>query len=334
MGGVALVVAADVLLGGAIHSLLQTGTCSSNGYSSQLGGPVQTCPKGSGLYGVFLPLSAFAAMAGGAMLASPTRGYGFSSYFASMGIGALSVEVGDGRQGPSSAFLNVFGGSFLVAGLAVIAGTAWNQLKQRRTHSAETKPADRNLGASTGGAFVAAVVAAALSFGLLHITAPGSTVELAAGSTGQPSGPNAPLGSNQPTSPISVAAPLAPACDILTVPVVQRALAADARQTFSRNESGLEECDYASASAGRSLRLEIVDDWTLLHASDPPAQPVIGLGNEAYVSDDGNVIAVRKGTRGIRITVLVPAGTKTTPARTALATVRVELLARLVLTSV
>ena len=67
--GVALLILGVGLFGSGLWHVIKIGTCSSSGYSSDLG-PVPYCPRGTGWWILFLISGVFIALAGGFTAAS------------------------------------------------------------------------------------------------------------------------------------------------------------------------------------------------------------------------------------------------------------------------
>jgi hypothetical protein len=103
----------------ALHALMSTGTCSSNGYTQY--GPVPHCPKGSGWYSVFLTVGIFLSAGFGVVVGS---NFACSGLFLAIGVSSLLVAFSHHPR-TGVAFPAVFGGGFLIGGL-VWAAVAWN----------------------------------------------------------------------------------------------------------------------------------------------------------------------------------------------------------------
>jgi hypothetical protein len=115
----AILLFASILVTVGMHSVVDTGTCSSTGYSGDFG-PVPYCPKGTGFsfaflfVGIFLIIGASIALGGGAL----------GLLFVAIGLGSLGAGVGPTAHSSSKAFCIIFGAAFLLPGLAVfVAGT-------------------------------------------------------------------------------------------------------------------------------------------------------------------------------------------------------------------
>jgi hypothetical protein len=125
IAGVAILLFADVILGAAIHATVRTGTCSSTGYTQY--GPAPLCPKGTGLYGAFIPAGIVLVILASFVIGSSTA---VGSMFVAIGVGSLLLVIApDTGASIGTTFPLVFGGCFLIAGLAWIgiAGAyAWN----------------------------------------------------------------------------------------------------------------------------------------------------------------------------------------------------------------
>ena len=316
MLGTFLVVFAMVLTLGALHSILATGTCSSNGYSSQLGGRVPTCPKGSGWYDVFLPVSLVLSIIGAAALPKRVAPYGIPALFSAFGITPLWVAFGGGPTGPGKTFLFIFGGCLLAAAIGGAAAIAWSQRKNSARHTGR-----RGRAGQLVAGLVAGLAAIATAVGLLSVTAPDSAV-----SATSASGPARVGDGTGALSTSVVEVPLAPdyhACQLLTTTIAQQALGFDAHQTRNwQGTPGTSECDYASASGG-TLSVEVVADWTIIKPHDQSQMLIAGLDNHAYLPkadlpaflSDTNIslgLVVHIGQRGLRI-ILTPLATEQAP---------------------
>jgi Short C-terminal domain len=114
--GVAVVLFGAVLLGVGMHHVVSTGTCSSTGYSSNLG-PVPHCPKGTGWWILFIIGGVFLAVIGGLLSAGSTAVLIIPAIFGGIGIGALTVAFQGHPSSSTKTFALIFGGAFAVTAL-------------------------------------------------------------------------------------------------------------------------------------------------------------------------------------------------------------------------
>ncbi|MEA2172125.1 MAG: hypothetical protein QOF76_5425 [Solirubrobacteraceae bacterium] len=119
-----------VLFGGTLmaigmHHVIQTGTCSSTGYSEY--GPVPTCPSGTGLFILYLVGGIFLTVGGG-LAGGGASAFGSGGIvFLGIGLGSLSVAVGPWAKDGGDGFGLVFGGCFAFGGLIWV----WSSVKLR-----------------------------------------------------------------------------------------------------------------------------------------------------------------------------------------------------------
>ena len=183
--GVAILLFGAVLLGVGMHHLIATGTCSSTGYSSNLG-PVPHCPKGTGWWilfligGIFIVLiGGFVSMGSGAALIVP-------GIFGAIGIGSMTVAFQDHPSSSTKTFALIFGGAFALAGLVPALFIGANALRKLGRSS----PTGSSLGKSAFGK-VSQTATVASPFGG-DVTSPDAIMgAYAAGTSGTPSGPGA-----------------------------------------------------------------------------------------------------------------------------------------------
>lgn len=134
VAGVAILLFCSILLGVGIHHLVATGTCSSTGYSANLG-PVPHCPSGTGWWFAFVFVGIIGCLAGAAMAA--TTGLVFAGIFGGIGIGALTLVLDSNAASSTQVFGAAFGGVFAVVGitaLVVVLATAFRSLGSLRGH--------------------------------------------------------------------------------------------------------------------------------------------------------------------------------------------------------
>ena len=92
----------------AVHQLLNSGDCSSTGYTRY--GPAPECPSGTGWYAALVPVGLVMAIFSGASERSPVQGWHFFlGLFGAIGIGALTSHA-------PTAFRLIFGGGFVLFG--------------------------------------------------------------------------------------------------------------------------------------------------------------------------------------------------------------------------
>jgi Short C-terminal domain len=121
--GVAMVLFGSVLLGVGMHHVVATGTCSSTGYSSNLG-PVPRCPAGTGWWIMFIVVGILLAVFGGILSGGSSAALITPAIFAGIGIGSLSILLDHNVHSSTKTFAAIFGGAFAVFGVvpAVIIG--------------------------------------------------------------------------------------------------------------------------------------------------------------------------------------------------------------------
>jgi hypothetical protein len=124
--GVGILLFTCVLAGVGIHHLVQTGTCSSTGYSGNYG-PVPYCPSGTGWWVVFLMAGIFGSIIGGFMAGGSTVGLINGGIFSAIGFGSLSVVFD--KHASSKVFAGVFGGSFAVVGGTILGFVLWSAFR-------------------------------------------------------------------------------------------------------------------------------------------------------------------------------------------------------------
>src|SRR5437763_17025939 len=88
--GVGILLFGAILFGVGLHHMIATGTCSSTGYSSNLG-PVPHCPKGTGYWFAFLFGGVFMVVIGGLVSGGSSAILIVPSIFLAIGIGSLTV---------------------------------------------------------------------------------------------------------------------------------------------------------------------------------------------------------------------------------------------------
>jgi ABC-type uncharacterized transport system permease subunit len=138
IAGIALALFSFTLVGVGLHHLIEGGTCSSTGYSANYG-PVPKCPEGTGWWMAFL-IGGILLGIGGAILAGAPN-LVVPGLFTAIGLGAVTVAVSNSDESGSVLFGIVFGGSFLIGGLAypVYAGVKWLR-GQRGAHDGTWPP--------------------------------------------------------------------------------------------------------------------------------------------------------------------------------------------------
>ena len=142
------------MMGIGIHHLLETGNCSTTGYTRY--GPAPHCSSSSVDWGIVLPIATFLAIAGGAV-GAPNIFVLLGPLFLGIGIGALTVADSPSGQ----AFILVFGGSFALVGAGLLAVPLWSALRRR---GAGGVPASR-----IAIGLAACVGALALAFGVASL---------------------------------------------------------------------------------------------------------------------------------------------------------------------
>jgi hypothetical protein len=130
--GVALLLFSAILLGVGIHHVIATGTCSSTGYSANLG-PVPTCPSGTGWWFAFVFGGVIGSLVGALMAGS--TGLVFGGMFSAIGFGALSNLLDSGAQTSEKLFSAIFGGCFALVGVAAGIGVIASSIGSLRTPS-------------------------------------------------------------------------------------------------------------------------------------------------------------------------------------------------------
>jgi hypothetical protein len=125
IAGVAVLLFFAVLLGVGIHHMISIGTCSSTGYSGDLG-PVPYCPKGTGWWFLFLFAGIFGCLAGAGMAGSLAMVFG--GIFGAIGVGSFTIILDKHTAGGSKAFGAIFGGCFAVVGIGAWAVIIKNAL--------------------------------------------------------------------------------------------------------------------------------------------------------------------------------------------------------------
>jgi hypothetical protein len=272
--GVGMAVLAAVLAGGALHSLMEVGTCSTTGFSSQVG-PVPQCPSGSTEQDIFLPASLLLSILVGL---TPLGLWGLAALFTGVGVGPLLLELGSGPKGVSDGFLVAFGGAFLVCGLGIAIGLLVRQASDGWPRVAAL---------SGFSAVAAAAVGAGAGLGLVNITAPvlPTAKQLAAA---------------QPK-------PAGEACRILPKAIATEILGPQAQFVDDQpTGTGDPQCQYANG-AGDYLTV-ITGTWAELSpgAFEHP-QPVADLGTQAFYWQ--GILTVRKGAKGANISFSSKQGT-------------------------
>ncbi|MFL5829141.1 MAG: SHOCT domain-containing protein [Solirubrobacteraceae bacterium] len=114
--GVALVLFGSVLLGVGMHHVVATGTCSSTGYSSNLG-PVPHCPAGTGWWIMFIVVGILLGVFGGILSGGSSAALIVPAIFTGIGVGALSVAFDQNVHSSTKTFAAVFGGAFAFFGI-------------------------------------------------------------------------------------------------------------------------------------------------------------------------------------------------------------------------
>jgi len=297
--GCLLTVCGSILIAGIIHDLLANGSCSTNGYSSQYGGPIRTCPKGTALISWLITPAMIFAIGGAAALPGPLASYTIGFLFAAVGVGALTDIPA--AESSSRTFLWIFGGSFLAVGLGVEILFFVRQLTGRWARPFADIERSRRP-AFIGAAVAAVAVSVAATLALLAVLSPGSKVERLSAASSSTSGTDTGFG---PTSgaPPGVRPPGLRACQIVTAAIAQRTLGPDAHVTIDQGGPGSYECRYESASDSGYL-LVFISSWTTIHSTQVDGEiSVTGYGDEAYLSSYQYGFAVRKGTKGIRVIV-------------------------------
>ncbi len=187
--GVALLLFSAVLLGVGMHHLVRTGTCSSTGYSANLG-PVPHCPSGTGWWMAFLFGGIFGCLAGAALAGS--LALVFASIFGAIGFGALSIVFDSSASSGAKLFGAIFGACFalvgVAAGIAVIA-SALSALREDSGSSPPRRPPPQPVPSSALGG-----TDAAQAFGAgAKSESPVSSTTTVAPAPASPAGPS-PLG--------------------------------------------------------------------------------------------------------------------------------------------
>jgi hypothetical protein len=115
IAGIAIVLFTTILLAVGIHHLIHGGTCSSTGYTRY--GPAPQCPAGTGLWVAFLLAGIVGPILGALLAGIPNLV--IPSMFTAIGLGSLTLLADDHTTSNQRTFAVVFGGCFLIAGLAV-----------------------------------------------------------------------------------------------------------------------------------------------------------------------------------------------------------------------
>jgi hypothetical protein len=135
-----------VLFGVGIHHLIATGTCSSTGYSGDLG-PVARCPAGTGYWFAFVFGGVFMVVIGGLVSGGSSALFIVPAVFSAIGIGALTVAFDSHAQSSTKTFGLIFGGVFAVIGLIPLMIIGIGGLKNLISASGSRS---RSSGAATG----------------------------------------------------------------------------------------------------------------------------------------------------------------------------------------
>lgn len=149
--GVAILLFGAVLLGVGIHHLVSTGTCSSTGYSSNLG-PVPHCPKGTGWWILFLIGGIFLSLIGGFVSQGSTAALIIPAIFGAIGIGSLTVAFEDHVSSSMKTFALIFGGAFTASGLIPAVIILWSSAGRMRRTARAPSPASSAFGATSSTA--------------------------------------------------------------------------------------------------------------------------------------------------------------------------------------
>jgi hypothetical protein len=186
--GIAILIATDILYAFSVHSVISTGTCSSTGYATI--GPVPHCPKGTAVFSLFLPLGAFLVIMGGWLAEASLT---VPSLFCAIGIGSLVAGISPSGGNGSAAFALIFGGCFLIAGVA------WAGIALAAGRRSSSKSSRSGIGESVifsgraGFAGLVWVAAAALAIGVGLIATPKRGSRLIATAAASPGVPRTDL---------------------------------------------------------------------------------------------------------------------------------------------
>jgi hypothetical protein len=123
IAGIALALFAFTLVGVGLYHLLQGGSCSTTGYGRY--GPLPKCPAGTGWWVAFVTAGIFIGI-GGALLAGSAV-FVIPGLFTAIGLAAILFALGNADEQGAVLFGLIFGGSFLIGGLAVpvVGGIRW-----------------------------------------------------------------------------------------------------------------------------------------------------------------------------------------------------------------
>ena len=122
---VAVMLFASAMMGIGVHHLLDSGTCSTTGFTRY--GPAPPCTSSSVAWGIVMPVGLFVVIAAGAV-GAPNLFVLLGPLFLMFGLGALTVGSGTGSSGPPPAFALIFGGCFAAAGAGLLAVPLWSAL--------------------------------------------------------------------------------------------------------------------------------------------------------------------------------------------------------------
>jgi hypothetical protein len=206
--GVAVLLFGAVLFGVGLHHLIATGTCSSTGYSSDLG-PVPRCPKGTGWWMLFLFAGVFMAVIGGLVSGGSSVLLIIPTVFSAIGVGALTVAFDKNVASGSKTFGLIFGGVFALMGLIpalVIAVGALRKLGR----GGRASPTGLRAGAPPSSSSLGSA-AAVNAFGGAT-SQPDAILGAYAAAPTAPTAPSAPTATSPSlTTPAPLAPPVAPA---------------------------------------------------------------------------------------------------------------------------
>jgi hypothetical protein len=153
IGAVAVILFASAMMGIGVHHLLDSGTCSTTGFTRY--GPAPRCSSSSTAWAIVLPIGVpviIVAGTVGAMSIFVVLG----PLFVMFGLGALTVGSGGG-SGVSSAFPLIFGGAFTLAGAGLLGVPACSALSPSRRSK---QPEGGRTGGEGGNARIAVALAA------------------------------------------------------------------------------------------------------------------------------------------------------------------------------
>ncbi len=153
IGAIAVIVFASAMVGIGVHHLLESGNCSTTGYTRF--GPAPRCSSSATAWGIVLPIGLFLIIAAGAA-GAPNLFVLLGPLFLAFGLGAMTVR-------PTRTFAVIFGACFAAVGVGLLAGAVWSA----RRGSGPRQPSGATGRAVT--AIAAWVAALALAFAVASV---------------------------------------------------------------------------------------------------------------------------------------------------------------------